>query len=69
MIFDTYLDTDRGILKLYGKSVSKLLLLMSENDSCDIYRLRNPDVRQFTWRRKAPFKQRRLDLFLISDSF
>ena len=42
---------------------------MSENDLCDIYRLRNPDIRRFTWRRKTPFKQRRLHFFLISDSF
>ena len=69
IIFDTYLDADGGTPKLYVKSVSKLLSLMSENDLCDIYRLRNPDIRQFTWRRKTSFKQRRLDFFLISDSF
>ena len=55
MIFDTYLNVDGGTPKLYVKSVSKLLLLMSENDLCDIYRLRNPDIRRFTWRRKTPF--------------
>ena len=41
---------------------------MSENDLCDIYRLRFPYEKRFTWRRKTPFKQRRLDYFLISDS-
>ena len=41
---------------------------MSENDLCDIYRVSNPDTARFTWRRKTPFNQRRLDLFLISDS-
>ena len=40
---------------------------MSENDLCDIYRIRNPETKRFTWRRKTPFKQRRLDYFLISD--
>ena len=45
MIFDIYLDADGGTPKLYVKSVSKLLSLMSENDLCDIYRLRNPDIR------------------------
>ena len=71
-IFDNYLDANGGTPrgpKLYAKLVSKLLSLMSENDLCDTYRLRNPDIRRFTWRRKAPFKQRRLDFFLISDSF
>ena len=40
---------------------------MSEIDLCDIYRVRNSDSRRFTWRRKSPFKQRRLDFFLVSD--
>ena len=39
--FNTYLDADGGTPKLYVKSVSKLLSLMSENDLCNIYRLRN----------------------------
>ena len=67
MIFDIDLDADGGSPKLYIKSVSKLLSVMSEIDLCDIYRVRNPDSRLFTWRRKSPFKQRRLDFFLVSD--
>ena len=42
--------------------------MMSENDLCDIFRGRNPDTRRFSWRRKTPFKQRRLDFFLVSNS-
>ena len=44
--------------------------MMSENDLCDIFRVRNPDTRCFSWRRKTPFKQRidLLDFFLVSDS-
>ena len=42
--------------------------MVSENDLCDIYRIRNPDTRRFTWRRKTPFKQRRLDYFLVFDN-
>ena len=62
------LDADGGSPKLKLKSVSKLMSITSENDLCDIYRVRNPDMVRFTWHRKTPFKQRRLDLFLISDS-
>ena len=40
---------------------------MSEIDQCDFYRVRNPHSRRFTWLRKSPFKQRRLDYFLVSD--
>ena len=39
---------------------------MSENDLCDIYRIRNPETKRFKCCRKTPFKQRRLDYFLIS---
>ena len=68
VVFDTVLDADGGSPKLKLKSVSKLLSIMLENDLCDIYRVRNPDTVRFTWHRKTSFKQRRLDLFLISDS-
>ena len=40
---------------------------MSENDLCDIFRVRNPEMKCYTWRRKTPFKKGRLDYFLISD--
>ena len=68
LTFDINLDADGGSPKLYIKSTSKLLSMMSENDLRDIYRIRNPDNRRFTWGRKTPIKQRRLDYFLISDS-
>ena len=38
-------------------------------ESCqltDIYRLCNPNDKRFTWRRKNPIKQARLDYFLIT---
>ena len=40
---------------------------MSENDLCDIFRVRNPEMKRYTWHRKTPFKQRRLDYFSVSD--
>ena len=36
-------------------------------DLVDIWRIRNPEKRKFTWRQKKPFIQRRLDYWLISD--
>ena len=64
---DINLDADGGSSKLKVKLVSKLLSMMLENDLCDIYRIRNPQEKRFTWRSKTPFKQRRLDFFLVSD--
>ena len=40
---------------------------MSDHDLCDIYRTRFPSSQCFTWRKRTPLKQRRLDYFLISD--
>ena len=67
LFFDINLDADGGSPKLKVKSVSKLLSMMSENYLCHIYRIRNPQEKCFTWRRKTPFKQRRLDFFLLPD--
>ena len=36
-------------------------------DLVDIWRIRNPTTRRFTWRQRNPFIQRRLDFWLISD--
>ena len=63
MIFYIDPDADGGSPKLYIKSVSKLLSVMSQIYLCDIYRANNPDSRRFTWQKKSPFKQRRLDFF------
>ena len=34
----------------------------------DIWRLRNPDKRQFTWRKRNPIMQRHIDFWLVSDN-
>ncbi|KAL9967730.1 hypothetical protein ACROYT_G026020 [Oculina patagonica] len=39
-----------------------------EHDLVDIWRIRNPTTKRFTWRQKTPVIQRRLDYWLISDS-
>ena len=68
MILDTHLNADGGPPAIKIKSMAKLLSMMSDNDLCDIFRIRNPETRRYTWRRKTPFKKRRLDFFLVSDS-
>ena len=62
-IFDIGSDADGRSPKLKLKSICKVSSIMSENDLCDIYRIRNPETKRFTWRRKTPFKQRRLNYF------
>lgn len=36
-------------------------------DLIDIWRIRNPEIKRFTWRQKKPLIQRRLDFWLISE--
>jgi hypothetical protein len=42
--------------------------MMDNLDLYDIWREFNPECRRFTWRRKTPFQQSRLDFFLVSES-
>lgn len=35
----------------------------------DIWLVRNPDVKRFTWRQESPFIQQRLDFWLPSNSY
>ena len=50
------------------ESVKFLEDIIMECDLVDIWRVRNPDSKKFTWRQKNPIIQRRLDYWLISDS-
>ena len=42
--------------------------LMRQYDLSDIYRDLHPDTKRFTWKRRNPVKQARLDLFLASSN-
>ena len=67
LFFYSFLDADGGKPQLKMNSITKLLSLMSERDLCDLFRVRNPDTRRFTWRRKNSFLQRRLDYLFVSE--
>ena len=42
---------------------------MLANNLIDVWRIRNPQTKLFTWRQKNPFIQRRIDYWLISDDY
>ena len=44
LIFDIRLDADGGSPKLKLKSISKVSSVTAENDLCDIYKTRNPEI-------------------------
>ena len=70
LFLDTTLEAEGGSPCLKKKSVAKLIKIKEHFDLCDIWRLRNPDVKQFTFRQKhaSGFIQRRLDYLFIPNS-
>ena len=58
--FTTDLDCSGG-KPIVKKSVKALEELKLNHDLVDIWRIRNPNTKKFTWRQKTPFVQRRLD--------
>ena len=68
--FDTSLDWYRGKRNLKKKSISKFIELKEKFGLCDIWRIRNPKIKRYTFRQKhlSGLIQRRLDYFYISNS-
>ena len=65
--FEPNLDCSGGKPSVKN-SVKILEDIISKYDLTDIWRVRNPTKKRFTWRQKNPLIQRRLDFWLISDS-
>ena len=67
--FNSSLDALGGKPRLKSNSLKRMYDLMTDFDLIDICRVRNPTLRQFSWRRKHPeMKMTCLDFFLISDT-
>ena len=60
-------DADGGKYKPKVKSVAEIQSIIEDFDLCDIWRIRNPEIKQYTWRTFSPL-QRRLGYILLSDS-
>ena len=56
LIFDATMDSFGKKAKLKRKAIFQLQNIMSSYELIDIWRTRNPTLRQFTWRRKPPCK-------------
>lgn len=70
--FNTVLDVikDRAGTSDYNhdKALKIITTFMQENDLCDIWRVRNPDLTQYSWHRKNTKLFSRIDFFLISNA-
>ena len=70
--FNVALSTDldcSGGNPIKKDSLSCIQNICCNFDLVDIWRARNPGCKRLTWRQKIPFIQRRLDYWLISDSY
>ena len=66
---DISLESLGGNPCLKMKSIAKLIQIKEKFDLCDIWRMRNPKIKRFTfWQQRIlGFIQRRLDYFFISN--
>ncbi len=62
------LDKSGGCVNVKYKTIEKQDAFMNNFELNDIWRIKNPDQKRFTWRQKSPLIQCRLDFWLISDS-
>ena len=67
IIYEVNLDADGGSPSLKLSSISKLESIKEYLNICDIFRVRSPDKRRFTYRSKNPLLQRRHDYLCISN--
>ena len=61
------IDTDGGNYKPKQKVINLMENTLTNLELSDIWRIRNPDSRQYTWKTINTIVQRRLDFFLISN--
>ena len=59
------LDKDKGASQQFSPAATELSNILNETNYIDIWRVKNPDKRRYTWRRNNPLVQSRLDYWLI----
>ena len=66
----TYENIDRsgGRYDMWENSINEMHEIKENFDLIDIWRVKNPEKVRYTWRRKRPLIQSRLDRFYISDT-
>ena len=70
VILNPSLDSEGGKPVIKKKTIAKLIQITENLDLCDIWRIRNPKRKRFTFRQhhSTGFIQRQLDYFFISNS-
>ena len=65
LVKDIVLDKSGGLVNLKQKAITAQRELMSSLELHDIWRIKNPNTKRYTWRQKNPFIQCRLDYFFL----
>lgn len=68
LFFDSLLDCSGGNPTLKKLSIAKLMQILDKLDLIDIFRVRFPELKQFTFHRKNPLIRRRLDYLFTSNA-
>ena len=68
LILDLDKDKKGGRYKTHTRAVKTLKEFIAKLDLIDAWRVLNPNTLKYTWRRKKPEIQCRLDFFLVSQS-
>ena len=68
LVLDLDMDKKGGLAKTHTESVKILKDFCAQFELLDAWRVLNPDTRRYTWRRKRPEIQCRLDFFLVTES-
>ncbi|RUA04563.1 MAG: hypothetical protein DSY43_06055, partial [Gammaproteobacteria bacterium] len=67
LALDPKIDTQNYIRVNNPRAREKVLQIIEENNLCDPWRVQHPETKGFTWRKKTPRKQARLDFFLTTE--
>ena len=69
MLYSILVMKVRGIPCLKRKSIATLIQIKEKFNLCDIWRIRNPKIKRFTFRQQhtSGFIQKRLDCFSVSN--
>ena len=69
LFFDQNYDALGGTPTYKKRSLAKVIQIKESFDLCDIWRIRNPKIKRFTFRQNhtTGYNQRRLDYFLVSN--
>ena len=68
LVLNLDIDKKGGLARTHTESVKTLKGFCDEFDLVNAWRVLNPDNRRYTWRRKRPEIQCRLDFFLVTQS-